>query len=197
MTPDQLQKFCDPLEVRDITKSPFSFGGYTWATNGKILVRVPLIAGARDADYKTAADLFGGGMVGGGIALPTIPAPVFETCKECAGKGYFQQCKCPACQGAGECECQTCGHESDCDRCKSMGYIPDLTAAKEPCEDCGGTGQRETLASIELGIARFQNRYLRLIADLPGFEFQAHGLDMPGRFRWDGGEGMLMPLWIN
>ena len=197
MTTDQLEKFCDPLEGRDITKSPFNYGGYTWATNGRIMVRVPLIAGARDADYKAAADMFGDGMVGTGIALPTIPPPVLEPCLECGGKGFYQERKCPNCHGEGEIECATCGHESDCDRCKSTGYIPDLTAPKEPCEDCGGTGQKETLVSSEVGITHFRNRYLRLIADLPGFEFQAHALDMPGRFRWDGGEGMLMPVRIN
>ena len=194
MTPDQLEKFCDPLEGRDITKSPFNYGGYTWAANGKIMVRVPFIAGVREFAGKPAADLFGGGMVGKGIALPTIPPPVLEPCLECGGKGFYQERKCPNCHGEGEIECPHCGHESDCDRCKSTGFIPDLTSAKEPCEDCGGTGQKETMTTSEVGLVSFQNRYLRLIADLPGLEFQPKGPLDPGRFRWAGGEGMLMPV---
>jgi hypothetical protein len=194
MTKDQLQKFCDPLEGRNIAKAPFNYGGYTWATNGKILVRVPFIAGVPDFAGQAAANLFGDGMVGTGIALPPIPPPVVETCKECAGKGYLEEIKCPDCKGEGECDCPTCGHAGDCTRCSGSGYIFDATASKEPCGDCDGQGHHETLASIEVGIARFQNRYLRLIAALPGLEFQPHGPLEPGRFRWDGGEGMLMPV---
>jgi len=193
MNIEQLEKFCDPFGGRDITKSPFNYGGYTWATNGKVLLRVPLIAGVRAEDYKIVANLFGSGMEGGGIALPAIPTPLWRSCPDCGGKGFIQERKCPNCQGEGEHECQTCGHSADCDRCKSTGYIPDATAAKELCLDCGGTGQNETLTTSEVGIGLFQNRYLRLLSDLPGLEFQPHGDVAPGRFRWEGGEGMIMP----
>jgi len=85
-----------------------------------------------------------------------------------------------------------------CSECDGRGYrhdCPDCTCA---CEDCWGTGKDEVIQPVPVLGASFARRYVALIYALPGNLFGALGVTpkSPMFFRFDGGEGMLMPLNI-
>ena len=72
--------------------------------------------------------------------------------------------------------------ERCCD-CLGDGEIDDL-----PCAECNGTGKTK----ID-GIS-FSDVYLSWIAELPNAKIAPTGFTTPARFKFDGGEGLLMPM---
>ncbi len=89
---------------------PFTRGDYTWATDGKIMVRVPAdadipdIPGAPDAAKLFAREWTPGEWIPVPFAMPPKP-------KECA-----------YCHGDGVAECSM-GHEHDCGMCDGTGKV--------------------------------------------------------------------------
>lgn len=61
------------------------------------------------------------------------------------------------------------------------------------CEECDGTGEYMRHLGIEIGEAKFSDVYLSWIAELPGAEIGPFKAMDPARFRFTGGEGLLMP----
>jgi len=164
-----LQKFCDDAGINFRIKSPFSKGEWTYATNGHIMIRVPLIAGHRK-DGPNAEKLYTDAMRTPGelvpFVIPELPALSIESeeCVKCDGSGNKHDC--PAC---------------DCD-----------------CEECDGSGQVKSVSdkqvSVQIAGVPFACEYIRLLGELPGLRLREPLKEKPLLFAFDGGEGMLMPL---
>ena len=111
MTLDDLKRFCaDADDSREYLRQPWTRDGYTWATEGHIIIRVPAIAdipdnkGAVDADglFSRQPD------AKEWLAVPTVKAPKPAKCDDCYGSGLH--------------ECN-CGHEHTCGVCNGTGKV--------------------------------------------------------------------------
>lgn len=111
-TREELMPFCSAAEHRPTIAQPWTRGGFTIATDGRILIRVPSIDGIADfegapAYEKSVWQQFDYNATW--IPMPSVPPMILETCFYCRGSGY-QECdmghkhSCPECDGVGEIE---------------------------------------------------------------------------------------------
>jgi hypothetical protein len=175
---------------------PFSFGLYSYATNGHVLVRVPRLADVPewDALNEKAAVMFDGvgpDIVAALAEIPDFPQPEPETCTVCKGVGKIS--KCPECDGDGEvmlendyneyeCECQTCGGDGS------------VSGNATICSSCTGTGRKIVTKRITIGCTGFSSHYLTMLKELPGMKLAPTEPEKGNYFKWDDGDGMLMPM---
>lgn len=98
-----LSRFC--LKTRLDLQAPFSRAGYTWATDGHILLRVPLRADVPEIDGAPHAErIFAEGVGHFSPVSPfELPDPETVECHACVGSGTEHDC--PDCS----CECDSCG----------------------------------------------------------------------------------------
>lgn len=125
-------------------------------------------------------------------------------CKSCDGKGTVLKCK--ICDGRGEVECDM-GHDHDCDLCSGTGCstIPAAPAAPNSieCWTCDGHGTDGLPPKV--GVEIMPNVFidqvlLEKIVALPGAMLAAkpgHGKHDPVPFVFDGGRGVVMPLYVD
>ncbi|BEV44809.1 hypothetical protein [Afipia carboxidovorans] len=168
-----LQKFCGSDDTLSLLSKPFTQGAYTYATDRAVIVRVPKVDGVAQLDSVVAIDAdrpfkhFSDQSFAPlpKLNLPPLSGPKVVACTECDGRGT----------------------EHDCPDCNCV------------CDACDGTGKEEveTKISTSLGGATLQLKYVHLIASLPRVEIStqlAASLNGPVFFRFDGGEGALMPM---
>lgn len=208
-----LKPFYDNGESRSWLAAPWSRHGFTWATNGKILIRVP----QRD-DVPEATDKFEDRDRVLAI-IATAEKATFhafdwrhgdlenrEPCKPCLGRG--EGVKCETCYGSGEhqCDCEHC--ENECDNCHGTGFKAVATAAvieadkrKMTCPTCQGTGLDPTSKSIyfddvELCLgADLLDRILKLPGPIEMSAFKSNSA--PQIFRGPEWLAALMPMrWL-
>lgn len=177
---------------------PFSFGDYSYATNGHILVRVPRLADVPEweALNEKVARLFEGldfpALTAALVEIPDFPQPEPEPCPVCGGTGKISTC--PECGGDGEVTFENDFHEYECDclTCYGSGKV---SGHESLCGDCNGTGKRKVTEMIEVGCTGFSSHYLNLMRErLPGVKIAPTGPEKPNYFKWDGGDGFLMPM---
>lgn len=184
MNSESLKPFCYRHDDRgDWIKKPWTIGDYTHATDGRILVRAPKLDGfdaSEEAVKKTAgviAQFSEWQKVNHGMPLPPFKPRETENCQTCKGSGS-------ACYV----ECDTCG-----------GAIS-LNGQTINCVDCTGTGHRlkhdgGNFAPVKLGSQWTSSFYYEKLASLPGLVwFNNSDALGPIYFRFDGGDGLLMPL---
>ena len=93
--------FCYKGELRPNITQPWTRNRRTNATDGRILVRVPLVGTVPEneaapnvenvwMEFKPDAAF---------IPLPELPPPVEQTCPECGGNGISGGCECEECEG--------------------------------------------------------------------------------------------------
>lgn len=165
-----LQQFCGTDECRYYLMKPFSRDGFTWATDGAILVRVALRPEIPEIEQKIAVSKPLEGVETAAFVKPKFNLPLAPTeigdCPTCRGRGYLHDCP--------DCEC-------DCERCNAT-----------------GTMDKEALISTKIGGKFFSLKYVRQILALPRVEIEvipsSEPLKRPIFFRFDGGVGALMPL---
>lgn len=222
MTPEiDLKPFCEPEDGSRINlQQPFSQGNYTYASDARILIRVPRREGVAE----------GGPNVG--KTTPTLeralaerifhPLPAYDVipgepartrpCEDCKGSGWVKNCD--WCEGTGSGECPTCGHEDDCKECGGRGFFPAADSTEKDaaeCDICEASGAIEMATEIP-AVARFRDEagvlpqhdyqlsYIELLKGLPGLEvgFAARHVpfgwqDTGLAFRFEGGCGLVMP----
>lgn len=187
-----LQPFCSESELRPNIQKPWSRDGFTYATDGRVLVRVssddiPTSENEAAPNALTVAAFDHDSLETEWLPTPDIPDPVFSECRKCKGTG--KSAKCRNCQGDGRCECN-CGHEHDCGDCEGTGY----QGLAETCDNCEN-GKIEETQRVAVGEAVVNAHYLRKIATLPNPEFARPAeWDKPIAFRFTGGVGYLMPM---
>jgi hypothetical protein len=163
-----LQQFCGADECRHYLMKPFSRDGFTYATNGHIMVRVVLRPEVPDVDKKfnqegPLKDLDGATFFRPSFELP--PKPEVGECPTCKGRGVAHEC--PDC----ECQCGTC--------------------------DGSGESDGERLFSTSIGLKSFSLSYVRQVLSLPAVELATLPEapdEKPLLFRFADGVGALMPM---
>lgn len=193
---EDLQKFCSSDGTRYKLSTPFSIEDYTYACDGRIIIRVPAIAEARrdNVPEGVANVMPPPGDDWREVEYPpgweSFEAPT-KKCESCNGVGKIPECR--KCDGTGECD--HCGET--CCRCDGTGLDADGNGEpKAHCEDCDGTGQHEPpfLVSLNRGGVTVNLKYLKLIAALPGAKLKHRGDEKAVlRFEFDGGIGGVMP----
>jgi hypothetical protein len=167
-----INPFCGREETRPYLHTPFNHDGYTYATNGQILIRVAKRDGMGDRPSELRS--FDGLIASLQLRwfdpdASFAPIPEFVLVKRPAKK-------CEICYGSGTCTCECCDHEHDCGRCDGSGTAID-----------------------ERNIARFPEQdinlaYIELIRALPGVEIAFGKDNEPAVFRFEGGVGCIMPM---
>lgn len=164
----EMKRFCGDEVTRPYISKPFSHGKYTYATNGHIVIRVARMDDVPEAEGAPE------GFVGKAEAL-------FDS----FGRHKFRQVRkkndlkneIVACG-----ECCGRGREHDCPDCQCI------------CEECEGTGRVKARLSCQIGGVLFDAEYISLIGGLKNAEIEVSDDDGPTKFRFDGGEGVLMHL---
>jgi hypothetical protein len=164
-----LEPFCGTDPYRYYLTKPFNVGEHTYATNGHICIRVPKRVGVPDGD-EHAPDptaLFLNSADHYRPFVVELPAATEEACEGCDGRGTEHDC--PDC----ECECSN-GH----------------------CHE--GKVSSDSRVSVGINGVPFGAALVRLMLTLPGLQVNENHGEAGGhpmlRFRFNGGEGALMPL---
>jgi hypothetical protein len=216
-----LRPFCNPHPSDRFRAAgePHTLAGFTYATDGRILVRVP-------ATVDDTLSLLPGEMIyrtidGRGFppawTLP-LPAPAEiadssqwqpwpaidytmedRQCGACGGDGSERGEDCAECDGDGEVRCPTCDHLTECDRCDGRGYL-----RGKQCPFCSGcpkggpfpTTQRVGDMAVELRI----DAKVRVLPNVrwrkaarAGAAVSDNGGELV-QFVFDGGCGLLVPM---
>lgn len=188
-----LQPFCsDASAKRPHLEQPWSRDGFTYATDGRILLRVSREDyPAPENDKAPNTDVVGPynhSELRYWIPVPELPEPEVRACTLCDGTGKTRKCR--ECSGFGSCECD-CGHEHDCGYCDGTGR---RNGEDEECECCEA-GKITTTQTVNVGPALANSEYLRKIRTLPEVAIALPVEEYaPIAFRFEGGVGYLMPM---
>lgn len=190
----KLENFCIPEETRPYVKTPYNQGGYTYSSDGSIIVRVPKIDGYPDGTKERYPDC---------SKLPWKHQEISDwhdmpefsiskrKCPGCAGTGKTSPCK--ECDGEGWVVYDTKfnSYEWECKSCKGEGVSP---GGKNTCESCHGSGEEIENTRVHFIGGDLSARYLHLIkTELTGVKFGTIEKDVLC-FNFDGGEGILMAM---
>ena len=189
-----LKPFCLTGPSRTALAKPFTRDGFTYATDGRMAVRVE----AREnepGDEKAldAAKLFEPELAKPHTehAWPVVPEPVTKICGKCDGRGKFS--KCADCDGDGVQVCDL-DHEHECERCGGSGQLPGNDSA---CITCNGTGHEDEVQTVRVAHTAFSDKYLRLALTLPDAKLHLADDPMaPALITFAGGVALLMPVRI-
>ena len=210
---DLLAKYCgkNPANIHRIG-TPWSAGDYTYATNEHIIIRVARVVGV--PENTSAPDMVKRSEVSGvfdnepaeWVSVPPVDY-VREDCPIC--DGTITAHLCPECEGVGEVAVKTrfSAYLCPCKTCDGRGQIPKKAwdaivktkrskgkPVMETCGECNFTGFSWTPDSRKIGGVKINMVYLSMIGGLPGAEIGVFGPRGPARFRFDGGEGLVMPM---
>lgn len=195
MTKEELCKFSDPDNPKIC--GPFSFGEYSYATNGHVLVRVPRLADVPEwkAINGQAAQMFDGldysAMEQNLVGIPVFDVPEPVKCYKCHGKGKVSLC--PECDGEGEVDLDNEYHTYECE-CKTCDGEGSIAGNDAICTSCNGTGNERTHQKVSVGAALFSGHYLAMMDALGGTRIAVTETLAPAYFTFDGGDGLLMPM---
>jgi hypothetical protein len=168
-----LQSFCGDDTTREFLSAPFRAGGFVYASNGHIIVRVADRAGVADLRADIAAWFKAGAPLAVFHADARFAPPPLGALDRLP---RFDKIACILCQGER------------------------LVDGRE-CFVCDGYGFDYRMASVSYAGVAFNARYMRLVLELPGaelarpvvYEFGGHEVEaLP--FRFTGGIGALCSL---
>ncbi len=204
-----LRKFCGPVRGLGEMSAPFNWQGYTYATNGYILIRVPFAAGVLSSfvpppGFQAIIQLLEQEPAEW-VSCPIVVEPPSEKCPVCDGTGTAYLC--PEC-GEGLVEISTPYNyygERDCKSCAGKGQIPkdevermqrqgreSFEVVTGPCESCTD-GSIYHVKGVAVGRSFFSDRYLNWLGQLPSCEVGVTGPESIALFRFVGGRGAIMP----
>ena len=207
-----LQMFCNKDTSRKGMCVPFSVGDYTCALDGYVMLRVPRIVevpenpDAPQIEWTPTHAICGTFFREPAEWVP-VPTGVEDSapCKACNGTGKSLQC--PECEGKGEVEMETDFHAYDheCSTCDGNGQITEekfkaLQGSHKWLKDehivCGqcANGRVWPTTGEMVGQAKINHRFLALIGKLPNAQLGTFGPMEMVRFRFDGGDGVVMPM---
>lgn len=172
MTLETLKFFCSKDPTRPNISAPFGIGSYSYATDGRIVIRVPRINGVEENEKAPNAEKlifleFNGHTVFEWNEIPTdLPDPVQTRCNECIGRGVVVL--------------KNRYHEYECQ-----------------CKSCDGDGIDEHPTPVAIGSAHYGLTYLLLLRiSTTGCKIGFIGKNKPARLQFDGGDGYLMPMRV-
>lgn len=177
LNPQELIPFCSTDETRPSLGQPYTRGGYTYATDGRVAVRVAAIEGI--PDVEKAPDCEGGvfrGFPPSGAPWHPIPTDLPELPEGPA---------CPECKGTAEAQWSYRDRHGE------------KYERRFECPVCNGEGvtASDPVPMLWNGL-RLNARFVAKFAALPGpVEFQAPSEPGgPVRVRFNGGIGLFMPM---
>lgn len=202
-----LKKFCENDRCRPYLNNPFSIGDFTYASDGRIAVRVPRLesVGEVEGAPDTILKVFTENLIAFDQAtlVPKPPQVADLSCKACKRTGKVTLCE--TCGGEGYQECDL-GHDHDCEDCDGNGVIAVHPGGEKDgieCPECDGLGKiPDTPQGLGTGViidgkVGVGLGYLRKLADLPLVRWSLDHRTYPEApipFWFDGGEGILMPM---
>jgi hypothetical protein len=167
-----LQQFCSTEQFRFNLHKPFSYGAFSYASNGAIAIRVARrddIPEAEQAKIPQQIDKWFSEIEGIPVESDT---PLLPDDEEVETKD-----QCELCDGRGK--------DHDCPDCECV------------CANCEGSGTETTTKSISIDAfgTIFRLKFLRLVLRLPNVEVAVDRIrpSKPIFFRFSGGAGCLMP----
>jgi len=187
MTREDLQPWCydDPEYRQGMISTPYSQDGYTIATNGHVLIRIPRMNDVARNGGPDIVPLFENAPEPETyFPVPEPQPPTIRECTACFGKKV-----CPECENEGTIEIHSRGrwYEVECRSCNGHGKFVS-------CDECDSTGEIVTWGRSKVGSQSFSDKYLTLLKTLPGVEIGPTYDLKPARFRFDGGDGLIMPM---
>jgi hypothetical protein len=173
MTTELLQKFCANDSTRPELSKPFTQGGYTYATNNVVVLRVPAIpdvpenpSAPKEMEKRTFQEWpidTSKSHIVASLTIPELKGPL--SCKTCGGSGtHYCECGCE--------DPHTCG---DCDGQKEFSEMP---------------------VAVDLGKHRVSHLVLNALKSLPNCVIQESSIDGKSALGiiFDGGDGRFMPM---
>lgn len=185
MTINDLTPFCCDDNSKSNITHPWTGEGYTQATNGMILIRVSPVDGVKPSETApVTGSLFPKHEPSDWVEVSGIKLAATETCPVCNGE--VGTVKCPECHGDGEVEFENRYNDYtvECKTCEGEGEIR--------CRNCSGAGKVDGINTV--GEAKFSTVLLRLLVPLPNCRIGVVNDCAPAWFRFDGGDGLIMPI---
>lgn len=162
-----MQAFCRTDESPDkyYLSAPWSAGGYTYASNGGILIRVPrredIPENENAPNVFTYRDVFNRKPKLGWHPVPAVTVDMIP-CLDCNGRGKVFEFD---------------NADFMCEDCAGTGKVEKIECI-EMHPDC---------------FVYFTNILLKLVGTLPDCEIGLNGGKEPCRLRFQGGDGIIMP----
>lgn len=181
-----LQPFCDTEDVRYALSTPWVKGGWRYATDGRICVRVT----TDEADSPTYNE-DGLKRPGADRLFDDFPPDGFEDMPKSLDEQVDDAPDAPRlCECAKLVLCPKCKGDDWCDKC--VAWEGEIVKANQKCETCGGKGE---LPRVYQGIGNewFDKWYLDKMRALPNLLVQSLDKNRLA-FVFDGGEGLLMSV---
>lgn len=176
-----LQEFCECDEYpRYEINKPWVESGWRYATDGRVLVRVPAIDEPDSPQPINGKKRPRGFEIMQPVDGDWLPWPQIKKCTMCGSRD--RRMPCDHCSGSGICICE-CENEHKCGHCNGTG--------KRECTTCIGN----TVPHL-FGKSKLAHKYAWLIAQLPDVEYlptDSKDADLV-RFKFEGGEGAVCPL---
>lgn len=183
MTLDQLRQFCSTDKYRWNLLHPWTEGEWSFATDGKLIVMVPVIDGAVAPQGTNPPD--GTGFLKNAQALDdSLAWTPFADCQR------GDEITCRYCRV----ECAACGGEGDtgdcgCEACECQGWV----LSTESCAECHDIRK---IAGYQCGVAIIDPWLIRNLVQQPALRFiPAVEKRKPVLFCFDGGYSFVMPIW--
>ncbi len=194
-----LKKFCGP-DVNHQLREPFSEGAYTYATNGRFLIRVPRIPEitATRPDCVKLEKLVFGVSEKNYKPLLAYPEPKKERCGICKGSGRSTECE--ECEGEGLIEWSTsCNeYEAECKSCHGDGRV---SGSDELCPYCDGSGEIYGDRFCFVPVSKDRGLNIPLLEKLKTLEGLLLGElnknDSLIPFSFNGGDGVVMTQYTD
>jgi len=188
-----LQPFCHPDRRTSGISTPFSRMDHTYATDGKLIVRVPRLADVGERDNTPQVDNLGWNHaeLADWTDAPELDQATVKRCSVCKGTGKTNIC--PECYGYGEVLTETSmnWYEVTCKTCVAAGKV---AGGEDVCDYCAGTG-KDVDTPVEWRSGHISALMLTRLSTLPGLQLSPYGEPTEViRFKFDGGEGLVMPM---
>ena len=186
----KLLDFCAKTEQRAKLKNPFTVGESTYATDGRIIIKVQkregIILGENAPDFSALE--WSHDDVLDWIEIPKVAKSQLIECTVCEGARTTTECN--ECLGEGEVGFYNSYHDytCECQSCDGDGGHPGGTAICTACEGVGATA-----VSVAIGGAFIGSTYLKKIATLHNAKIDGNGKPLGMVcFKFDGGVGLIM-----
>lgn len=176
ITVSDLMPFCSEDESRDSIRNPFEQEGYTYATDGRIIIRVHQVLPDLPERLSQPPKNIRVHFTFPDPAATVVPVDWTSLCQE------PEPLTCSVCKGIGRDQCRHCDNEIECQKCDGSGKV--LSA----------------VVPVKIGEKFFDPMYLRKISRLPNIRllnWESPGFETgkgPSGFIFDGGDGILMPM---
>ena len=177
------------------------YSGYTYVSDGMIAIRVPGELAETKSSYVFDALPWRQPLCGfrpQAVGTEQCEA-LTQACTACGETGKRHNQTCPECFGDGCVEFSNSynNYDTECKTCEGNGIIDSGGKSKwkrSDCPKCSGSGLTWTKA-LDLGSAKIDPiKALQLCRDFGDVTFYPRGQCDAVAFRFDGGEGFIMPV---